>query len=285
MAFQRIVVTMALEYLYKNKLPENLDAAVKHLGSEKPRDLYSGLIETLKIHTSPAEIISEEVIPPVENEESTPNVSGTETPIEYPTIYSPLNFETVGSNYNLLVNHENKDVTISTFFTGELTEEVKNYAKAKVDWLSVLSKFDLSEVPIAVNLLTNTGFATKVKCLDRLFIYSKSRVYGEAYNKLSDAQFAATGKPKGSNNDAIKKWTSGRNRLTGSLEMCQFDKIDMIFDVLNKNSAVIFAEEEDFLVWEVNCSFNGDKGKYEPVQGGLKQPNEMVDFYAWFLKN
>jgi len=149
--------------------------------------------------------------------------------------------------------------------------------------LSKLTRPDFNEIPIAVNLLTNTGFATKIKCLDRIFLYSKSRVYGEAYSKISEAQFSSTGKPKGSNSDAIKKWTSGRNRLTGSLEICQFDKVDLVFDVLSKNAANVFGEE-DFLIWDVNCSFIADKGKYEPVQGGLKQPAEMVDFYVDLLK-
>ena len=61
---------MALEYLYKNQLPEKLDAAVKQLGLEKPRDLYSGLIDNLSCHALHAEILSEEVSPPSETEET-----------------------------------------------------------------------------------------------------------------------------------------------------------------------------------------------------------------------
>ena len=213
-------------------------------------------------------------------EETIQNSTSAESPIEYPTIYSPLNYETVGSNYVLTVNHKNQVIEVPTFFAGEISDNVKNYGKAKVLWMSQLSNPDCNEVPIACTLLTNTGIGTKIKCLEKIYLHSKAKVYGEAYGKLADAQFSATAKPKGSNSDAIKKWTSGRNRLTGSLEICQFDKVDMVFDVLSKNSASVFVGEDDFLIWEANCSFNSDKGKYEPVTGGLKQPNEMIDFYA-----
>jgi len=279
----RFKKSMALEYLYKNQLPEKLDAAVKQLGLEKPRDLYSGLIDNLSCHALHAEIVSEHVTPPSETEETIQNSTSTESPIEYPSIYSPLNYETVGSNYVLTVNHKNQDTEIPTFFTGEISDNVKNYGKAKVLWMSQ-SNPDCNEVPIACTLLTNTGIGTKIKCLDKIYLHSKTGVYGEAYSKISDAQFSATAKPKGSNSDAIKKWISGRNRLTGSLEICQFDKVDMVFDALSKNSASVFVGEDDFLVWESNCSFNADKGKYEPFTGGLKQPNEMVDFYTDLLK-
>jgi len=272
---------MALEYINSAELPSNLDTAIKHLAKLKPADPYFELIANLTPHTTAPKILSDEIIPPPPSSSSDLNRtnSNSNTPDEIPIIYSPIDNETIGSLHTASVFYKNETSDVSTFFVNEFSEQVKEYTQCKINWLAG-TQGNSQDVPKAFTVIQNSS-ASKIKFFDRVFLSSKNNI-GDVYTKLSEAQFAAIPKPKGTNQEIIRRLSQTRNRLSGALENVAFEKIDNIFDNIGKN---INVEEGDFVVWQAapQC-FNVDKNKYEYMQGQLKTAVEMIDIYADIIK-